>query len=99
MSRSMSPSLVMGPVGYGQAMPPRDAAEVLMALEERERRGVFTPQRPAVVVHRLGWGGGVVVGPLGAVAKWDGEGPAVLIIPAQLGPVEKECLEAVAQRI
>jgi len=99
LARGLHTLLLLDVREDGSFMPPRDAAEVLMALEERERRGVFTPQRLAVVVHKLGWGGGVVVGPLGAVAKWEGEGPAVLIIPARLGPVERECLEAVTQRI
>jgi diphthine synthase len=80
----------------GTFMPLRDAAEVLLTLEERERRGVFTPDRQVVAVQRLGWGGSLLYTTLSRLKSTEAEGPAVLIVPAKLSPVERECLEAVA---
>ncbi|MGC9050982.1 SAM-dependent methyltransferase [Pyrobaculum sp.] len=82
----------------GVFMPPRDAAAVLMQLEERERRGVFTPALPVVVVYRLGWGGSALYTTLGDLATSGVEGPAVVIVPSQLSPVERECVEGLARR-
>lgn len=82
----------------GVFMPPRDAAEVLLELEKRVGRGVFTHGREVVLVERLGWGGSVRRLRLGQLLEWGGAGPAVIIVPGGLGPVERECLEAVAGR-
>ncbi|MFN7106080.1 MAG: diphthine synthase [Pyrobaculum sp.] len=78
----------------GGLMPPRDAAEILLKLEEREGRRVFTPEREIVVVYRLGWGGGAVYMSIDEASRGDLEPPAVFIVPSRLGPVEEECLKA-----
>jgi diphthine synthase len=96
LQRGMHTLLLLDVKEDGSFMPLRDAAEVLLTLEERERRGVFTPDRQVVAVQRLGWGGSLLYTTLRRLKDTEAEGPAVLIIPAKLSPVEKECLEAVA---
>lgn len=93
LSRGLHTLLLLDVRDDGSFMTPGEAARVLLELEGRMGRGVFTPGRKVVVVHRLGWGGGVYYEELGKVADFDLDGPAVFIVPAQLGPVEKECLE------
>jgi len=98
LRRGMHTLLLLDVREDGSFMPPRDAAGVLLKLEEEERRGVFTPDRPVVVVYRLGWGGSVLYTQLKNLLTAEAEGPAVLIIPARLSPVERECIEATGGR-
>lgn len=93
LSRGLHTLLLLDVRDDGAFMTPAEAARILLELEERTGRGVFTPDRKVVVVHRLGWGGEVYYDELSKVAGSDVGGPAVLIVPAQLGPVERECLE------
>lgn len=77
----------------GGFMTPSDAANILMELEARERRGVFSGDRRVITVYRLGWPeGGVAAAPLAELASSAYPAPAVIIVPARLSPVERECL-------
>ncbi len=98
LSRGFHTLLLLDVRESGGFMPPSDAARVLLELERREGRNVFTPEREVIVVYRVGWGGGVVYSTLGEIASSRIEPPAVLIIPAKLNPVERECLEALWRR-
>ncbi|ABP49845.1 MULTISPECIES: diphthine synthase [Pyrobaculum] len=93
IKRGMHTLLLLDVKEDGSFMPPRDAAAVLLELERLEGKGVFKPETPAVLVHRLGWGGGAKYTNLAQIAASDYEGPAVIIIPGVLGPVEEECLQ------
>jgi len=99
LRRDMHTLLLLDVREDGSFMPPRDAAEILLRLEEEERRGVFTPDRHVAVVHRLGWGGSVLYARLKDLLSAEAGGPAVVIVPARLNPVEKECLETVSKGI
>jgi diphthine synthase len=96
LKRGLHTLLLLDVRDDGSYMPPRDAAAVLLELEGAARRGVFVKTREVIVVYRLGWGGSVLRAALGELLKCDVEGPAVIIVPASLGPVERECLASVA---
>ncbi|MFZ8841784.1 MAG: diphthine synthase [Pyrobaculum sp.] len=98
LRRDMHTLLLLDVREDGFFMPPRDAAEILLRLEEEEQRGVFTPDKHVAVVYRLGWGGSTLYTQLRDLLSLEAEGPAVIIVPARLSPVEKECLEAAAAR-
>ncbi|MFN3803438.1 MAG: SAM-dependent methyltransferase [Pyrobaculum sp.] len=94
LARGLHTLLLLDVREDGGFMPPRDAAEILLKLEEREGRGLFTPEREIVVVYRLGWGGGAIYTSIDEVRRGHLEAPAVFIVPSRLGPVEGECLKA-----
>ncbi|MEL9990244.1 MAG: diphthine synthase [Thermoproteus sp.] len=95
LSRGLHTLLLLDIRDEGGFMPPSDAARILMELEAREGAGVFIGRRQVVVAYRLGWPeGGVAVGTLEEVAQSDLPGPAVIIVPAALNPVESECISS-----
>ncbi|ACB39171.1 SAM-dependent methyltransferase [Pyrobaculum neutrophilum] len=96
LARGLHTLLLLDVREDGVFMPPRDAAEIMLKLEEREKRGVFDKGRPVVVVPKLGWGGRPAYLPLGELLGSDLEGPAVFIVPGGLSPVERECIEALS---
>lgn len=93
LARGLHTLLLLDIRDDGVFMSPRDAAEILLTLEGRERRGVFTRDRRVVVVSKLGWGGSVLYASLGEIVQSEMEGPAVFIVPAGLNPVERECIK------
>ncbi|MEM0479504.1 MAG: diphthine synthase [Pyrobaculum sp.] len=98
LARGLHTLLLLDVREDGVYMTPSEAAGVLLELERRMGRGVFTPSRQVVVVWRLGWGGSVKKTTLGEAARWEEGGPAVFIVPARLSPVEEECIEALWNR-
>lgn len=93
LARGLHTLLLLDVKDDGGFMQPSDAATVLMELERRFGKGVFVGERRVVVAYRLGWpGGGVAVGALEEVARSRLPAPAVLIVPGELNPVERECL-------
>ncbi|MEZ0249320.1 MAG: diphthine synthase [Thermoproteus sp.] len=95
LSRGLHTLLLLDIRDDGGFMPPSDAAKILMELEARGGAGVFSGGRRVIVAYRLGWpDGGVAAGALEDIARSGLPGPAVIIVPAALNPVEAECISS-----
>lgn len=85
--------------GEGQALSANDAIKILLDLESKLKKGVFTPQTLAVVVARAGSPNSQVKADrVERLQKLDfGHPPHVLIVPGKLHFLEAEALRVFAE--
>jgi diphthine synthase len=82
----------------GRAMTANEAISIMLGLEERLRKGAFTPDTLAVVVARAGSDDAIVrAGRADRLREIDfGPPPHVLLVPGELHFVEAEALKVLA---
>ncbi len=82
----------------GRAMTANEAIEIMLELEKKLQKNVFTPYTLVVVVARAGSDGAIVkADKVGRLQKLDfGSPPHVLIVPGKLHFVEAEALRVFA---
>lgn len=72
-----------------------EAIDIMLEIESKEKRGVFTEETKCVGVARLGGDTTIKYGPAKELKKLDfGKPPHVLIVPGELHFSEKEFLES-----
>jgi len=79
----------------GEPMPPKEAVELLMKLEQEVKGGLISDDTKLIVLSRVGGPGQkITYGELGGLKAAElGEPPSIIILPGKLHFMEEEALE------